>query len=185
MDILKHLLCYLLGRVEHGLLVSLQETDRNAEGVTLFVYSDSDWAGHRGTRKSASSCCIQADKVTLHAAARTQGLIALSSAEAETYASVSSSCDGIFLKRVLEFTLKMSVQLKLLIDNSAAGQVLSRSGVGKIRHLSLKVLWLQSHVESKLIVVSPVASAENLADIGTKRLPVHTMKFLMQSYWHL
>ena len=179
MDILTHLVCYLLGRVEHGLLLSLQETDRNAEGVTLFVYSDSDWAGHRGTRKSASSCCIQVDKVTLHAAARTQGLIALSSAEAETYASVSSSCDGNFLKRVLEFTLKMSVQLKLLIDNSAARQVLSRSGVGKIRHLSLKVLRLQSHVESKLIVVSPVASAENLADIGAKRLPVHTMKFLM------
>ena len=179
MDVLKHLVCYLLGRVEHGLLLSLQEVERDAGSLTLFVFSDSDWAGHRGTRKSASSCCIQADKVTLHAAARTQGLIALSSAEAETYASVSSSCDGIFLKHVLEFSLKMPVQLKLLIDNSAARQVLSRSGVGKIRHLSLKVLWLQSHVESKLIVVSPVASAENLADIGTKRLPVHTMRFLM------
>ena len=34
-------------------------------------------------------------------------------------------------------------------------------------------------MESKLITISPVASAENLADIGTKRLAVHTMKFLM------
>ena len=145
----------------------------------LFVYSDSDWAGHRGTRKSGSSCCIQVDGVTLHAAACTQGLLALSSAEAETYASVSSACDGIFMKRVLQFILHIDIMLKLLIDNSAARQVLSRSGVGKIRHLSLKVLWLQSHVESKLITISPVASAENLADIGTKRLAVHTMKFLM------
>eukprot|EP00434_Breviolum_minutum_P040749 symbB.v1.2.036227.t1/scaffold5065.1/size52819/1 len=179
MDILKHLVCYLLGRVEYGLLLSLHELDRTSEGITLFVYSDSDWAGHRGTRKSGSSCCIQADGVTLHAAARTQGLIALSSAEAETYASVSSACDAIFMKRVLEFTLQIDIILKLLIDNSAARQVLSGSGVGKIRHLSLKVLWLQSRVESKLISISPVASAENLADIGTKRLAVHTMNFLM------
>ena len=179
MDILKHLVCYLLGRVEYGLLLSLHELDRTSEGITLFVYSDSDWAGHRGTRKSGSSCCIQVDGVTLHAAARTQGLLALSSAEAETYASGSSACDGIFMKRVLQFILHIDIMLKLLIDNSAARQVLSRSGVGKIRHLSLKVLWLQSHVESKLITISPVASAENLADIGTKRLAVHTMKFLM------
>ena len=128
----------------------LHELDRTSEGITLFVYSDSDWAGHRGTRKSGSSCCIQVDGVTLHAAARTQGLLALSSAEAETYASVSSACDGIFMKRVLQFILHIDIMLKLLIDNSAARQVLSRSGVGKIRHLSLKVLWLQSHVESKL-----------------------------------
>lgn len=49
MDILKHLVCYLLGRVEYGLLLSLHELDRTSEGITLFVYSDSDWAGHRGT----------------------------------------------------------------------------------------------------------------------------------------
>lgn len=102
-----------------------------------------------------------------------------SSAEAETYASVSSACDAISIQRVLEFTLQTDISLKLLIDNSAARQVLSGSGVGKIRHLSLKVLRLQSHVASKMITISPVASAENLADIGTKRLPVHTMKFLM------
>ena len=93
--------------------------------------------------------------MTPHAAARTQGLIALSSAEAETYASVSSACHAICTEGVLELTLQIDITLKLLIDNSAARQVLSRSGVGKIRYLSLKVLWLQSHVESKMISFHP------------------------------
>ena len=52
-DILKYLVQYLLGRVEYGLLMKLEENDTSND-VDLLVYSDSDWAGHKGPRKSAS-----------------------------------------------------------------------------------------------------------------------------------
>ncbi len=53
-EILKHLVSYLLGRSEFGLLLSLEQFKYD-ERMKLLAYSDSDWAGHHGPRKSASS----------------------------------------------------------------------------------------------------------------------------------
>ena len=54
-----------------------------------------------------------------------------------------------------------------------------RSGVGRIRHLSVKILWLQQQVEKKMVSVAAVTTGANIADLGTKRLPCHTMRKLM------
>ena len=177
-DILKYLVQYLLGRIDYGLLMKIEE-NHTSNTVDLFVYSDSDWAGHKGSRKSASSCFVKVDGTLLHSSSRTQGIIALSSGEAECYAGVSSSCDGIYLKRCLEFCSGLQVNLKLLLDSSSARQILARSGVGRIRHLSVKVLWLQQKVETKEIQVCAVSTTDNIADLGTKRLNCNTTRYLM------
>ena len=85
----------------------------------------------------------------------------------------------LFLARCLEFLLETSVIPKLLIDNSACRYILGRSGCGRVRHLSTRVLWVQQKVEKRELYVGPVASAENVADIGTKKLGVVTMRILM------
>ena len=177
-EILKHLVCYLLGRSEFGLLLNLEQFKYD-ERMKLLAYSDSDWAGHHGSRKSASSGCLVIDGILLYSSSRTQGLIALSSAEAEVYAAVSACCDAIYMKRCLEFVFEQTVSIQLLIDNSAARQILMRAGVGRVRHLSVKILWLQQQVERKMVSVVAVASSANVADLGTKRLPCHTMRRLM------
>ena len=177
-EILKHLVCYLLGRSEFGLLLNLEQFKYD-ERMKLLAYSDSDWGGHHGSRKSALSGCLMIDGILLYSSSRTQGLIALSSAEAEVYAAVSTCCDAIYMKRCLEFVFEQNVSIQLLIDNSAARQILMRAGVGRVRHLSVKILWLQQQVEKKMISVAAVASSANVADLGTKRLPCHTMRRLM------
>ena len=88
-DILKYLVQYLLGRIEYGLLRKIEENN-HADEVDLHVFSDSDWAGHKGSRKSASSCFVKVDGALLHSSSHTQGIIAVLSREAECYASVSS-----------------------------------------------------------------------------------------------
>ena len=50
---------------------------------------------------------------------------------------------------------------------------------GRIRHLSVKVLWLQHKVETKEVHVSAVGTADNIADLGTKRLNCNTTRYLM------
>ena len=35
------------------------EENYTSNNVDLLVYSDSDWAGHKGSRKSASSCFVK------------------------------------------------------------------------------------------------------------------------------
>ena len=96
------------------------------------------------------------------------------------YAAVSICCDAIYMKRCLEFVFEQTVPIQLLqIDNSAARQILMRAGDGRVRHLSVKILWLQQQVERKMVSVTAVASSANIADLGTKRLPCHTMRRLM------
>ena len=109
--------------------------------------------------------------------------MALSSAEAETYAATSGSCDGIFLSKCLQFLLGMDITVKVLIGNPACRYILSRAGCGRVRHLSTRVLWIQQRVEQKELRISPVSSTENLADIGTKKTSNQYHAFAHASHW--
>ena len=124
---------------------------------------------------------LSRDERLLNTGSRNQGLIALSSAEAETFAATSGACDALFLSRCLGYLLEAEISIKLLIDNSACRYILSRAGCGHVRNLSTRVLWMQQRAERKELSVGAVPSAENVSDRGTKRLSVPTMKYLMHN----
>ena len=65
------------------------------------IFADSDWSGNRSTRKSASVGYILSNGMTVHCCNLSQTCVALSSAEAEYIACVSTTCDGILPKAVL------------------------------------------------------------------------------------
>ena len=52
-------------------------------------------------------------------------------------------------------------------------------GVAEFDMLSTRILWVQQRVEQKELRITPVSSTDNLADIGTKKLSVSTMRVLM------
>ena len=64
-------------------------------------------------------------------------------------------------------------------DSSGAKGILLRQGVGKVRHLSCRILWLQDLINNGQVKLSTVPGALNPADIGTKRLPCNRLKSLM------
>ena len=66
-----------------------------------------------------------------------------------------------------------------VINSAAARGIVNRRGVGKVRHLSCRCLWLQERMADGSMIVSPVSGLKNPADIGTKGLNVHRMKALM------
>ena len=68
---------------------------------------------------------------------------------AEVHAAVSTTCDGLLLRTCVEICTGEKVLLKIILDNSAAKRVLLRSRVGRIRHLSCRVLWIQQSVKLK------------------------------------
>ena len=56
-----------------------------------------------------------------------------------------------------------------------------RRGVGRVRHLTKRDLWIQDKVDKKEIILRRVASAENEADLGTKYLEAEKIqRFLRQ-----
>jgi hypothetical protein len=160
-------------------------SDPNEEGEAatkhaLETLTDTDWAGDQKERKSTTSAHQMMDGNLLFSFARNQKGIALSSTEAEYYGASSGASEGIYLKSIQEhLTGQDSVEMKLRIDNSAARQLIQRTGVSKIRHIEARMLWLQDKHKEKVLGVQAVATAWNTADLGTKSLSAERMNMLL------
>ena len=101
----------------------------------------------------------------------TQGAIALSSAEAEFYAMIEAviRAKGVLnVMKEIGFTVAEHVQL--FTDSSAAKSFVSRKGLGKMKHLEIRDLWLQREVGLGKVIVNKVAGPRNPADLMTKFL---------------
>ena len=92
---------------------------------------------------------------------------------------VGGCCDGIFIRSCLQFLVSGEVEHHQFTDNSAARQLISRQGVGRIRHLSGKLLWMQSKVMDGSVVIHQVPTLWNFSDVGTKSLPRARLLFLL------
>jgi hypothetical protein len=74
------------------------------------------------------------------------------------------------VNRVLKFLGFEQEVLTLRVDSNVAKSIITRFGVGGVRHLECKCLWMQQLVQEKRLRVWKVPGAENIADIGTKVL---------------
>ena len=98
--------------------------------------------------------------------ARTQQLVSLSSAEAELNAAVKAACEGLgFANMVRE--VGGEVIVKLFGDSSANDGILHRAGAGKVKHLSVRQLWLQERIAHKEIDHFKIPRAQNHSDVLT------------------
>ena len=182
---LRHLCMYLLGCIDHCIMLSYKAhhglLHYNELDYTLEVYSDSDWAKHKTTRRSVSSGCLFLFGNLLYSTSRSQKALALSSAEAEIYSAAGACCDGVLMFYCLSFAIgpELEVRFQLCLDNSAARAFFCRSGVGRIRHISLRILWVQAKVKEQFLHVGRVGTHDNPSDIGTKRLTRERMLYLM------
>jgi len=102
----------------------------------------------------------------------TQGAVALSSAEAEFYAVIEgvTRAKGLTsLCRELGYG-NLSDMCKCNIDSSAAKSFINRRGLGKMRHIDIRDLWLQKEAREGRLLMSKVPGEENPADLMTKIL---------------
>ena len=133
------------------------------------VYSDSDWNGGTGF-KSTSSAMHVLNGLIVHSTSRSQKAISLSSTEAEWYAGSAATCDSLFLRNILQF-LTGDVQCVVLhVDNSAERNVAAKLGVGRLRHISGRMMWMQQLLRAKEIEIRQVSTTYNIADLNTKGL---------------
>ena len=99
----------------------------------------------------------------------TQPTIALSSGEAELTAFVKAATEGIGVQSLAR-DLGLHVSLLVVVDSSAAVGMVERSGVGRVRHLDVKDLWVQERLKRGAFCISRVPGEANPADVGTKPL---------------
>jgi hypothetical protein len=130
------------------------------------IYTDSDWGGCEKTRKSTTGSVTMKGAHCIAQWSRTQQLVALSSAEAELNASVRAGQEGIGLRN---FSQEMGAahEVEVLGDSSAAYGINMRVGSGRVKHLSIRQLWLQERVALGHIACKKIPREVNCADVMT------------------
>lgn len=183
-DILRHLVSFLYGTRDICLCVEYKGDNAGVHHSYL-EEPDSDWASNKKTRRSVSAGYLCLGGALLYSSSRTHRVVSLSSAEAEVYAACSAACDAILVAQMLTFCTGLVVVCHHLIDSAAGRGIISRQGVGRVRRMSCRILWMQDlikrrsmnnvkkdphNTESIHIVSGVIAGSKNVADLGTKRL---------------
>ena len=181
---LQHLFLYLKGstyggvallKVDKGTSVlnvdNFQSEERGSRQHLMEIICDADHAGNRATRKSISSVQIYLDGNLMESYVRGQKSIALSSGESEYVCVMVGGCsEGLLLKHCWKFICGEECRLVCRSDSSAARSLATRLGIGRTRHIEANLVWLQQKVAEKALMITPIPTELNPADIGTKSL---------------
>ena len=99
----------------------------------------------------------------------TQGPISLSSGEAEFYGVVKASGIALGYQALLR-DLGVGLPVRVWTDSTATMGICGRSGLGKLRHVDTRSLWVQQRVRDKSLEIRKVHGEVNPADLFTKHL---------------
>ena len=162
---MKRLARYLLEHPEAVITFGTAGGDRDRS--LIHVYSDSDWAGCPRTRRSTTGGILTVDGGVVKTWSSMQTTVAQSSGEAEYYAMVRAAAEALGLQSIMK-DMGWSAGIQLWVDSSAAKSMTARIGLGKIRHMEVKFLWLQEAVKNRRIEVKKIPGTLNPADALTK-----------------
>ena len=107
---------------------------------------------------------------------RTQSTVALSSCESELYAANSVMCESIHLTQLLKFLVGCDdpnngevVMQGLYLDSSSA-QAFQRAGFGRMKHISIRMMFLQQLLRERKFALCRIRTKHNPGDLNSKRL---------------
>ena len=163
----KRIFRYLKGTINLGLNYVKQGVS------TCIAYSDADWGGDKGSRKSTSGYCFFLGKGLISWRSNKQNCIALSSAESEYIGLSGASQEAVWIKKLLTELKLTNVNDKILIYGDNLSSInLTKSNVihAKSKHIDLKTHYIRDVINKGIIDVEYVPSADNIADIFTKAL---------------
>jgi hypothetical protein len=131
-------------------------------------WADSDWAGDRISRKSVDCIVAEAFGNVLSISTKGQACVAQSSGEAELGALHRCALKMVGIQNLVYEVWGTSCPITLCTDSSAAKVMAVRRGSGKVRHLEVKQLYIQSLTTSGRIRIEKLDGKRNKADCGTK-----------------
>ena len=163
----KRVIRYVKGTIDYGLLYKKGES--NSE---LIGYSDSDFAGDVGDRKSTSGHIFLLGGMAISWTSQKQSIVALSSCEAEYIAATGATCQALWMKRLIsELRHEEQKKVKLMVDNQSA-ITLSKNPVhhNRTKHIDTRYHFIRQCIEDNNIEITFIRTEDQLADIFTKAL---------------
>eukprot|EP00253_Pinus_taeda_P020211 PITA_20211 len=162
----KHVLRYLQGTVDYGLLYT---KDRD---IRLSGFNDADWAGSSVDRKSTSGYYFNIGSGMTFWCSSKQKFVALSSCEAEYMAASTTSCEAIWLRKLLVNLFKRNMEVtKIMCDNQSFIK-LSEILVfhDRSKHIDIWCHFVRDCVQQGDVQLSYTPLGEQVVDILTKAL---------------
>ncbi|KAM0034727.1 putative RNA-directed DNA polymerase [Helianthus debilis subsp. tardiflorus] len=164
MDAVWRIIRYLKGTAGHGVLFQPNKHLR------IQAYTDADWAGDKGDRKSTSGyfTLVGGNLVTWRN--KKQKVVALSSAEAEFRGIARGLAEVLWIRKLLtEIGFPQLEASTIMCDNEAAIQI-SENLVqhDRTKHVEVDRHFIKEKLEAGILELSSVRSKDQLADILTK-----------------
>ena len=156
------------------------EVDPNLmnEPWSIKTFCDSDFAGDKVSRISASGYCIYVLNCLVAWKSRSQKHVTLSSTEAE-YVTVSDVCTKIMFIRMLLVFLGVKVRMPIIVhcDNIGAISLSYNAKISqRTKHIDTKYRYVGEYVEQGVVEIVFVRSEDNIADIFTKNISLEIFK---------
>jgi hypothetical protein len=164
----KYLFRYLRGSVDYRLTYAPDPSSSQ-----LFTtYSDADHGGNPDNGRSTSAYVVKMGTGAVSWMSRLQSIVALSTTEAEFISAVSAGQEIVWMRSFLgELGYAFDAPSLLLVDNQSAIQVARNpEHHGRMKHLDLRFFWLRDMVNSGVIAVRYIPTADMAADLLTKAL---------------
>lgn len=164
----KRVLRYLKQTPKTGIVFS-SKTDCPGR---LFTYTDADFAMCIDTRKSTSGVVVLLNDGPIAWMSRKQGVVSCSTTDAEYVAAHDGARETVWLRRLLcDLKTLQNNLTPLFIDNKAARRLIENDSFHqRTKHIDIKFHYKRD-VHLKHIIVTPIHTKEQLADIFTKPLP--------------
>ena len=147
------------------------------ENASLVAYCDSNWGSEMSVaRKSTSGgvIYIAVDGLwyCIKGYSRLQSVVALSSAEAELFAIAEAAKEVAGLAQLTAHIWgTLQKPHRVYTDSASARQIASMEGLlRRMRHIDLRLCFIQDRVHSGELAVEGVAGTENVSDLLTKNL---------------
>ena len=138
---------------------------------TLHAFSDADYAGCKLDRKSTSGTYQILAGCLISWYSRKQGIVALSTVEAEYVAAESCCSQVLWIKYQLHDYGSSLESIPIHCDNTSAIS-LSKNPVhhSRTKHIEVRHHFIRDHVENHEIELRFISTEHQLADIFTKPL---------------
>lgn len=177
----KQLVSFLKGLGEVKWLFRMQSQE---EALKTKVFVDSEGAGCRETRKSTSGGVLMIGNHPLMTWSTTQATRPTSPGETELIAMAEGTSRAMGLHTMLEEMLPR-VELERIVvctDSSVAKSWAATRGLGRMRHLEVKLLRLQESAHRGKILLVKVEPATNAAGAIAKFLSACELRGLLELY---
>ena len=164
----KRILRYLKGTSNLGLLY------RENSPAEVIGYSDADWAGDVGDRKSTSGYIFLLGGAAISWKSSKQTCVALSTAEAEYVALSAAAQEAMWLQLLTSDLLNKSIRETTILEDNQSAICLAKSQQvhGRTKHIDIKYHFIRDLVEAGRIKLTYCASEDMVADMFTKGLTI-------------